>query len=185
MQVIHSALREPLVTQITWKCTQEFRSVWPLDLWAFWHSGQALLKICTPDRIFSHTLKLIVTSACFFIPFVVLNVLYCCWACTFGGGKRDIQSRLQLYFTAGFICAVCLLFIQAMLVYLHDNALLKVLLDGTESFLFVQWFEPFTVVHWPEAKILLPVLCQQLPLTPRQYKSPGSCLWLCLSGDRA
>lgn len=72
-----------------------------------------------------------------------------------------------------------------MLVYLHDNALLKVLLDGTESFLFVQWFEAFTVVHWPEAKILLPVLCQQFPLTPRQYRSPGSCQWLCLSGDRA
>lgn len=71
------------------------------------------------------------------------------------GEERGIQSRPQLYFTAGFFSSVCLLFIQAMLGYLHDNALFKVLLDGNGSFLFVQWFEPFTVVHWPEAKILL------------------------------
>lgn len=74
MQVIHSARGELLVVHITWKCTQKFRSVWPLHLWAFQHNGQALLKMSIPNGIFSHTVKQNVTSACFFTHYVRLNV---------------------------------------------------------------------------------------------------------------
>lgn len=116
--------------------------------WAFQHSGQTFLKTCIPHANFSHILNLqqSLKSACYFtqIACVVLNVTVA--VLTVVEEERDIQSRPQLYFTAGFFSAVYLLFIQAMLGYLHDNALFKVLLDGTGSFLFVQWFEPFTVV---------------------------------------
>ena len=32
MRMLHSALGEPLVVRITWKCTQEFRCLWTFDL---------------------------------------------------------------------------------------------------------------------------------------------------------
>lgn len=99
--------------------------------------------------------------------------------------EEDILSGPQLYFTAGIFSAVCFLFIWAMLWYLQDNTLFKVLLDGTRSFLFVQWFDPFTVVLWPVAKILLSVLCQKLPQASRQCRSPQSSLWLCASGGQS
>lgn len=144
--------------------------------WAFQHSGQTFLKTCIPHVNFSHTLNLkqSLKSACYFTQIACVGLNVTVAVLTVVEEERDIQSRPQLYFTAGFFSAVYLLFIQAMLGYLHDNALFKVLLDGTGSFLFVQWFEPFTVVRWQEAKILLSVLCQQLPLTPRQCRSPGS-----------
>jgi len=65
---------------------------------------------------------------------------------------------------------------QAMLGYLYDNVPFKVLLDETGSFLFVQWYDPFTVVHWPEAKILL---CS-LPATSTDSQTMlpmAVCVW--------
>lgn len=74
VQVIHAALGELLVVHITWKSTQEFRTVWPLDLLAFQHLGQALLKISIPSGICSHTVKWSVISASFFTHCIALNV---------------------------------------------------------------------------------------------------------------
>lgn len=138
--------------------------------WALPDRGQAFLRSCIPHSIPSHTLNL--ASLLRLLLLSLLLVFLCLHLRREKQG--DIHSRPLLYFTAGFSSAVCLLFIRAMLRYYHDNALLKVLLDGTRSFLFVQWFEPFTVVHWPEAKILLPLLCQQLPPIPDNAEAPGA-----------
>lgn len=107
MRVIHSALGELLVVQITWKCTQEFRIVWPLDLWAFQYSGQALLKICIHSGTFSHTIKWSVTSGCFFTHCVGLNVTAV--GLTLLEGERETFSQgcsyiSQLGLSVLFVC---------------------------------------------------------------------------------